>query len=315
MNFLKRYGPRLLAIGLIALSINSCKKFSGDVRVPAYLQLDGIDIVQQMYNAPSNDPGFYSSLVDAVQLIYLFDGDEAETVAGVFQLPCTVPVLRSGTMKYLRVVPVVKQDGIAGTRIAYPFYKPVELNGVHIAADSITHLGSLDTARGGWYLQAHYYPKGDNAITVWAEDYFEPINLTTHFDSTLTIVKNDTAGACTGQGYGQLLIPDTCTTASLYMETRIAPSSGDYLYLEMDYKTDFELYINLLGYSSVGGTLSTKSVMCLVPNTKWQKIYINLGRTWRQFNYNTPLYLYMQAANPDGKSGRVLLDNVKVISM
>ena len=72
----------------------------------------------------------------------------------------------------------------------------------------------------------------------------------------------------------------------------------------------------MLGFTlSTSGTATSNSVMTLYPNSQWQKIYINLGRTWRQFNYNTPITLFFQVANPDHKGGRVMLDNVKVITI
>jgi hypothetical protein len=54
--------------------------------------------------------------------------------------------------------------------------------------------------------------------------------------------------------------------------------------------------------------------MTLLPNNRWQKIYINLGRTWGQYNYNTPIRLFFQAANPNKTGGKVKIDNVKIVA-
>ena len=307
-----------LAIALACLltmaAVCSCNKFKGDVEVPAYVHLDRIDIVPQAQNAPSVEAGFYTSIVDAVQLICWFEGDDSETTLGVFQLPCTIPVLRHGTAKYLRVVPVVKQNGIAGTRIAYPYYQTIRLENITFAADSVTNLGRYDSHTGQWYLQGHYYSR--DYIEILSEDYFEPTSFSINFDSTLTWMRNDPENACTGQGYGLFEVPDSVTVASFYITTSYSPANTKILYLEMDYKTDLDLYINMMGFTtSSSGTASSNSVMTLYQNSKWQKIYINLGRTWSQFNYNTPITLFFQAANPDHKGGRIMLDNVKVITI
>ncbi len=316
----KRKGMRhtflLAAIAGLAVSVAavSCNKFKGDVEVPAYLHLDRIDIVPQAQNAPSVEPGFYTSIIDAVQLICWFEGDEAETTLGVFQLPCTVPVLKHGKAAYVRVVPVVKQDGIAGTRIAYPYYQTITLNDVRLAPDSVTNLGRYDSANEQWYLQGHYFTR--EHIEVLCEDYFEPTSFTTNFDSTVTWVRNDPENACSGQGYALFDPADSLTVATLTLNTVFSPAATKILYLEMDYKTDMDLYIVMLGHTvSNSSTASTKSVMTLYPNSKWQKIYINLGRTWSQFNYNTPIRIFFQTANPDHKEGKVMLDNVKVITI
>ena len=281
-----------LACLLTVSALCSCNKFKGGVEIPAYLHLDRIDIVPQAQNAPSVEPGFYTSIVDAVQLVCWFEGDESETNLGVYQMPFTIPVLRHGTAKYIRVVPVVKQNGIAGSRIAYPYYQVIQLDNVALAPDSVTRLGRFDSVANQWYLQANYYSR--DLIDILSEDYFEPTSFSINFDS----------------------MPDSATVANFSITTPYSPANTKILYLEMDYKTDLDLYINMLGFTlSTSGTATSNSVMTLYPNSQWQKIYINLGRTWRQFNYNTPITLFFQVANPDHKGGRVMLDNVKVITI
>ena len=48
----------LLTATVILLSFNACKKFSGEVTVPAFIHIDRIDVVRQSQNAPSNEDGF-----------------------------------------------------------------------------------------------------------------------------------------------------------------------------------------------------------------------------------------------------------------
>lgn len=297
----------------ILLSVSSCKKFSGDVTVPAWLHIDGIDIVAQRENAPSVEEGFYSSLVDAVQLVAYFEGDDAETNLGTFQMPCTVPVLRHGKVKYLDVVPCVKQNGVASTRIEYPYFQRQRLEGLRLAADSVTHLGDLDTASGKYVLHTHYYPLPRLAIL--AEDYFEPTAFDTHFDSTLTWVKNDPANACTGQGYGKVHVDKTQSTVRFYIDEEFNVDKTKYLYLEMNYRTDLLFEVNLTGFVTTSTNASTMSVMRLYPNSGWQKIYINLGKAWSQFNYNNPISVSFAALNTDGTGGDILIDNIKIVTI
>ena len=299
---------------LLTVTTVSCNKFKGDVEVPAYLHLDRVDIVPQAQNAPSVEAGFYTHIIDAVQLVCWFEGDGAETNLGVFQLPFTVPVLRHGVAKYLRVVPVVKQNGIAGSRIAYPYYQTIELNDIKLAADSVTQLGRFDSSKNQWYLQGNYYTR--DRIEILCEDYFEPTSFTTNFDTSVTWVRNDPENACTGQGYALFAPPDSVTVATFSINPTFSPAPSKILYLEMDYKTDLDLYIQMLGHTlSSSSSASSKSIMTLYPNSQWQKIYINLGRTWSQFNYNTPISIFFQTANPDHKEGKVMLDNVKIITI
>lgn len=302
-----------LVVVLNVLAFTSCKKFKGDVRVPAYLHIDRFDIKQQSADAPSEEPGFYSSLVDAVQLVCLFEGDESETEIGTFQLPCTVPVLRHGTMKYLRVSPCVKQNGISSTRIYYPYYQPVTLNGLRMSPDSITNIGNYDSSTGKWSVTGYYY-EGVNVLT---EEFFETNQQSTVFGDAMEWVKNSPSEACTGTGYGRKYIDDTTSTLTFTLPQQFSPSKTQYLYLEMDYRNDVEMQISMIGYPNGSASTSavSKSVMMLYPNSQWQKIYINLGKTWSQFNYNNPITIYFDVVNSSGKSGYVRMDNFKIIAI
>lgn len=314
MNFMKNNIHIAVAIVLTLLIFSSCKKFEGDVTVPSFLHIDRIDIVPIGNDVPSIEPGFYTSDIDAVQLICHFKGDAAETNLGVYQLPCTVPVLRNGTMEYLTVTPIVKQNGISGTRIAYPYFRPVKLTDVTLSAQDTTFLGTYDPNADQWYLRATYQSR--SLIDVLSEDYFEPTSFTTHFDSVVTWVSNDSNNACTGQGYGLVHVADTDKTVSFFIKDEFAPAIGKMLYLEMDYRTDFEVFINMLGYRiGAGDNITTMSVMAVRPTQTWKKIYINLGRTWGQFNYNTPLRIFFQAVNTQGSEGDIFIDNVKIVTI
>lgn len=313
MIFLNRRTTTLALALLTMLTISSCKKFSGDVTVPAWLHIDGIDIVPQSENAPSVEEGFYSSLVDAVQLVAYFEGDESETNLGTFQMPCTIPVLRYGTMKYLQVVPCVKQNGVASTRIEYPYFQRQKIEGLRLSADSITHIGELDANTGRYILNTHYYSLPRLAIL--AEDYFEPTSFSTHFDSTLTWVKDDPEGACTGQGYGKVHVDKSQKTVRFYIPEEFRVDKTKYLYLEMDYKADILFEVNLTGFVNASSNATTMSVMKIYANNHWQKIYINLGKAWSQFNYNNPISVSFAALNTEGIDGDILFDNIKIVTI
>ena len=316
MIFLKNSLRTLAVATLILLVFNSCKKFQGDVTVPAFIHIGSIDVVRQAHNAPSNEDGFYTSAIDAVELICYFEGDAAETRLGAFELPCTVPVLRHGKMKYLTINPAVKQGGVSGTRITYPFYQPIQLEDVPLAAEDTTFLGTYDETRGDYTLHTSYYPKG-NRLRVLAECFFEPTSFATCFDSNVTWITADPEGACTGQGYGKVHIPDSVQvfTFGFTDSTEFDPESSRILYMEMEYKTDFPLYVHMLGFSTTeSGTITSKSVMCINPKNRWNKIYINLGRTWSQFSYRTPISVYFQVVNDQGVEGDIFIDNIKVIT-
>ena len=301
-----------MGLALIVLTFSSCKKFSGDVTIPAFVHLDYIDIVPQSEEAPSTEPGFYSSLIDAVQFTGYFEGDTAEINFGTFQLPCQVPVLRHGTMKYLVVTPVLKQDGASGTRIEYPFFMPKKLENIRLAPDSTTNLGTYNPSTNKWSIETYYRTR--KQMTVLMEEYFEPTSFSIGFDSTMIWERDAMGLACTGQGYGRVHIDSGVSNVPFMVKSGLSAPKGSMLYLEMDYWTDVDLAVNMTAELVSGSTQGTVGVITLYANAHWQKIYINLGRSWRQLNYNSPFFVSFQALNLDGKEHDVRIDNVKILA-
>ena len=91
-------------IGLLLItSIISCKK-GGVNEIPSYMTIENITLDQ---NSTHN-------ITDA--WVYIDDN-----LQGVYELPANFPLLAQGKHK-LRVKAGIKDNGIAGTRIPYPFY-------------------------------------------------------------------------------------------------------------------------------------------------------------------------------------------------
>ena len=130
----RRFTLLLGAIG-IALQLmlfTSCDKFKGDQTIPAYLTIDSIYLttslsMQGSASAKITDAWVY---VDEVQI-------------GAFQLPARIPVLERG-MHEVQILPGIKQNGIAATRAAYPFYAPIEQT-LELTEGDTTTLGVLKT--------------------------------------------------------------------------------------------------------------------------------------------------------------------------
>lgn len=313
---------RTILLAAALLLVTGCKKHNYS-DIPAYLHLDKMDVVDKSGSgAPA---GFFTSEIDAVQLIAYWEGDEAETILGTFQLPCTIPVMRNETITRLDVVPVIKQNGIAATRIEYPYFKYVYLTDVPLAADSTTNLGTQDST-GIWVLSTEYKPwrqwsasntgSSDTLITVMAEEYFEKIQYSILFTSPMDRIV-DNADVRTGTGSGMVHVTRDKDAIDFEIDKTIEvndPTKN--LYLEMDYRTDVKLSVGMRSSYRAGGTEDTQSAITLYEtNGKWRKIYINLGRLWSQFNYNSTFHVVFSALNSDGVDGYVYLDNVKLLTI
>ncbi|MBQ7280988.1 MAG: hypothetical protein IJR13_09785 [Bacteroidales bacterium] len=306
----------LLAIVLLFFFMQGCKKFEGDTTVPCYLRIDSIAVEKQSANAPSPEAGWYTHDIDAVQLIAHYEGSGKETNIGTFQLPCLTPVLYEGTVDYVRIVPVIKQNGIAQTRIEYPYLKDTVVRNLTMRSLDTICLGTLDSDNDRYYMTVNY--KGTDVISELVFEPFEPLATTIVFDTTIDGVEwidNDTENARTGSGYLLITTPDSSTgiTFPLTSECTVADPSK-LLYLEMDYRTDVYLRVGIYSRSLNGGSYSTQWAIMLYPRNDWGKIYINLGRLWAQFNHYKDFRIVFSTLNPDGTGGQSFIDNLKVIT-
>lgn len=271
---------------------------------PAYLSIDAVALAHgDDDNWNHKEPGFFTYLIDAVYITYYVEGDTAWTTLGTFQLPCEVPVLREGKIDRMIIQPVVKQNGIAATRIPYPYYTDIELEDVTLTIGETTHLDTLRTSY-----------KSSELVSVPWEEYFTPTT-DMHLDSIVQRC-TDLSIVRTGGGCGVVHVTEDMESASFWSTDTFAvldPQKN--IYLEMDYWTDFNFSVGFNNPTQAGTSNVIESAMVLYANQGWQKIYINLGKLWNQYNHYPYLRLYFTILNSEGRSGNLYLDNMKVVTI
>ena len=305
---MKTIKTNILALLAATLLASACDRFESDQTAPAYLKIDAITVVDNSADSWSSESGFFTCDIDAVNLIVWQEGDASETNLGTFNLPCTVPVMKHGNIDYVRVVPVVRQNGIAGSRIAYPYYKTITLDDVTLTVDSVT---CFDTIR------TQYMPSSTMRV-VWSE-FFEPGPSAVKLDTAVQrlVYKPDTI--LSGYGCGVIRVPDSVKTINFWSDSTCnVPTPGVALYLELDYWSDFDFSIGLNNPIYNGGSNEIMSAVTLFgkPEAGWQKIYINLGRIWGpRYRYYPHIRLFFSVFNPNGKAGNLYIDNMKLLTI
>lgn len=294
-----------ILFALALLSLSSCES-EMEQEIPSYLKIDNIVLVDNPSDSWSQESGFFTHDIDAVNIVVWQDGDAAETELGTFQLPCQVPLLKKGNMDRVRILPVIKQNGIAGTRIYYPYYEAIRLTDIPFAEDSVTDFGTLQT---------HYVSKSEMKV-LWQE-YFEPGPSPVKLDTVVQrlLYKADTV--LSGYGCGVVRLADSVKVLNFWSDTTINISDPtSVVYLEMDYWSDFDFSVGLKNPSYQNGNVLTESAMTIYgkPQAGWQKIYINLGKLWaRTYRYYPDIRLYFSVFNPNGKTGSLYIDNMKLV--
>ena len=89
---------------------------------------------------------------------------------------------------------------------------------------------------------------------------------------------------------------------------------SNYLYLELDTRSDIRFEVYMHSAYTTGGTVEQERVMVVNPSDQWRHMYIMLGKTWKYFSYNPRFSISFAALNVDGEEGDIRIDNVKLIS-
>lgn len=291
-------------IAIICLSVllfaSSCNKFEGEQTVPAFISVDAIDVANDPRNSLSNYSGCFTSNIDAVQITVR--NSQENHLLGVFKLPCRVPVLRQGEYT-VSLVPVIKLNGIAATRSSYPFYRNITIKNQKLAPDHCLDLGRQTT----YYDSTGFFRK------VW-EEYFEPEIPTLSLPDTIVRRVSSADTVRSDRGCGAVYLAPDQTSATFISNEEFTVTDNGALFLELDYWTNVPLSVGLCSRTSLNSRYDTYYAISLYPNFDkgWNKIYIQLGKLWSQYNYYKSFHVAFQAVNSGGIEGKVYIDNIKL---
>ena len=275
---------------LLLLTQTSCEKFSGNQTIPAYLRIDSIALTTDYTTQGTK----MHNITDA--WVYI-DG----TLIGTFQLPATFPVLYQGTHQ-LTVLAGVKKDGIASTRISYPFYKQITKT-INLTPDQTLDMGLLSTT----YATSTKF--------LWKEDFDDPaITLDTTTATTEKIMLTSTDSSTTLEGIHSGIVElDTvgATFEAVSHATFSIPNSE--VFLEMNFNVNTTMAVGV--YITLPGSVSQVPIVYLNPtNGQWKKIYIDLTTTLNAYAGATSYRVFYYLKNTTGDHYRIIMDNIKLLS-
>lgn len=284
----------LCILFLTATLLPGCTKITDD-DIPAYISIDSISIESQALQGTASH-----KIVDA--WVYSDNG-----LVGAFELPVTFPVLKSGNVQ-LNIYPGIKMNGMAETRVPYPFYNPIALP-ANLSPEQVSSLGNLKTTYKS------------STVFKWIED-FETQNFTmdkvAKSDYAFSWYSDESAiftypGENNNHSARVVIDNDSSYFEVVSHDSFKLPTDGHEVFLEMNYKTNnafaVGLYIN-------GSTVRQLPVVVVTPTQSWNKIYINFtptvinnsdARTFRVF------ISMNKASNVD--KAELMVDNIKLLHL
>lgn len=272
--------------------ILSCEKLIHDKGVPSFIHIDKIDF----------DAGFAQG-TDSAKItdawIYI-DND----YLGTYELPATIPLLKSGTQS-ITIKPGVILNGISATRTIYPFMNNMT-EVVNLIPDS-----SINIPLSTTYVA--------NAKFVWnsvGQEDFEQSGITIDsINGSTTNIFKSKEDIYEGDYSGQIHLDNT---HSYFIGATIndydIPANKAGTVMELHCKNPETILTIGLFFNLPGGTVSKKEYLYVNLGENWKKLYINLTELMNTYSNADNFKVFFSASLPTGKTqADVFLDNIKLI--
>lgn len=257
-------------------SLFSCNK---EEPVPAYIHIPSFTIT------PTAGFGSASSNISDVW-VYQYDN-----LQGVYELPVTFPILSKGPTR-IKLLAGIKMNGIASTRIAYPFYTVYETEIELSSAQTDTifpHAGYIAAVK---MILSEDFETGNN---------FQ--NVQRISDSTL---------AFEGIACGRLNLNEGDSLLMAFSTMRFSiPFTSQAAFVEIDYRCNVEFIVGLRGYLNAQAIKAEK--LTITPKNTWNKIYINFTPEIRRIQAAEYELIFQYHKKTEINRADIYLDNIKVL--
>jgi hypothetical protein len=221
-----------------------------------------------------------------------------DAAVGVFDLPCTFPVITNGSVGQLELSPGVVVDGLNDFLIAYPFYSIDTFTLTTQPGKIVTHEPKTDYFSDIKYTILSSF-EGNLGFGLYSGN--KQIT-TTHLEQN--VFEGGASGIIT------LTSPtDTSEDSSHFF---VIPTG--YSFIEFNYKSDVQFYVGLGANESSIVSSSPYYLSGINPSSTWQKFYLttqDFASHYQGTSYNLYIKTYLL---PGATSGTVLLDNIQLVS-
>jgi hypothetical protein len=289
-------GKLLFALAFFMILFSGCKKLDPKIDAPSYLEIKDYKVI--------TDSATQGTSVQYFTDVYVSSGTQSY---GYFPIPGKIPIPLEGAT-YLNIRPVIRVNGVKFIRVDYPVMK---------GSDS-----TLPLRRGEVLPVTPVFRYYTTAAFPLVEDFEGGIGSYDLVNSNSTdtfTTKLDTVNAAYGSQCLMMRMNSAYNVSQVQSKNGfILPTNGPNVYLEFNYKGNFQLEAGLIGSNSQG-TISNpdqRSAGGVNPSATWKKMYINLTDLVRTPPYHSYYFLYFYTAknfDPSVASPEVFIDNVKVV--
>ena len=256
----------------------SCEK---NDKIPSYLKVNNVNL-----NYNQN----FGSITENITDVWVYIEDNLQ---GVYEIPVEFPVLEEG-IKNIRVKAGIKANGIASTRIQYPFYSSF-LDTINLVKDETIEI-----------FPTFSYNDAFDAIIEDFENSGTTDDSTISSEIDFTIVNEDE------NKYAFAEIVSPLINFEIATQDLTLPQQGAPVYLELDYKSSTEFLVGM--YINYPQDVVKSELVWVTSKQDWNKIYINLTQTVSESIGAQSFKVFFNMRRNDPSSNEeISLDNIKVL--
>ncbi len=278
---------RLLSLLFLCFIVNACGFLEGTGEEPMFIEVNDVNF--------NINPDQGAATFDIQDVSVYSDGFNR----GLFPVPTKVPVLEPANSDEILVRAVIRNNGQQNNPIEYPFYQGVRTD-VPFQAGSTVNLNPTFNYRPETkFLMVEDFELGHNFRA----------NLDNETENSIELVSD----ALSGNFSGSIAVTDSFpffekAHFELFETTGLEATQ---LFMEMDYKTDVELRVGIIGYRGTVGKRVYKII--LVPTEDWTKLYLEILPEVLSEQFES--YQIVFSSLPGSASrGNVSIDNVKLLT-
>jgi hypothetical protein len=285
---LKISTPYFLSLisGFCLTCFSSCEIINPEEGIPAYLKIEEFTLTTSAGQGSSSH---------RITDVWAYADEQ---LAGIYEIPKTFPVLDSGSTQ-LVLSAGIWDNGIAETRVIYPFYFP----------DTVTLF--LEPAKT--YTLKPRFTYRPSTKFYFIED-FEAGNIFDQINGDTNMVRISGGGDVFEGAFSSAIYLDTVRSAYEGRSSTPYPlMAGNPAYLELNYKCDQEFEVGL--YGTQFGISAFSYAWNINPKENWNKIYLNLGPQVTSFSADEYQILIRAVLDSTKRNqSTIYLDNIKLVS-
>lgn len=275
-----------LLILFFSFSFHSCEIINPAEDVPSYIRVKSISLV--------TDTLTQGSAANRITDVWLYVDNQP---LGVYEMPVSIPVLKEGTHE-ISVRGGIIVNGIASTRVYYPFYAFYNAT-VNFTPASVINVSPV----------VNYFSGTVFAIEESFSGFGYDVVVTAASDTNYYLVNDN--NAFEGPSAGVYLDASHLVFECEPRDSLQLPLNNP-VYMELNYKsnTDFTIGMHAVTLLQVYDIF----ILNIRATTEWKKIYINLteGISLYTNALGFKPYIHMERNNDIGDA-RLFFDNIKVV--